>query len=465
LILLVPYALAFTLVVFEMRGALPSRGLRTPPLPPWIWVAGIVSSYTVQLALVWFGATHATPLPDWRLHMPLPVLFTGTADIDAVSAVFLAAGALQSYAMLALYRSRPSRRLVFAGFGMLAALSITAPALASFDSYLYARASVIGTLAWAPPASASAGEYHVVDLWFRKTGGAYLPYGPLWICIVRIVCALPQSILCKVVTLRASGALLVVALIASMRAAGLPRRLLVVAGLNPAIMFEFVANAHNDIIPVVILTIASAIMQRHRVAAFGLLAVAGLVKLPYLALGLPIFARVSPPLRRYLGCALAVAGSLTLSWFGGGETYLHALRGHATASRHQDILHLIPVACALVVLGIALAGGRRLISAVWLFPAIGAVGIPLIFPWYAIWGFPYAIARHRIIGALLVLFPFATALMLPEFMRLWTLFVVFPLVVALSYRPPDRFLQSFASLRLNALGNRDAQAAGLEIPG
>ena len=463
MILLVPYAAALTLLAFEMCGFLPRRGLRTPALPPWIWVGAIVGTYGLQIGLVWFGATHASPLPEWRLHMPLPVLFTGTTDLDVVSAAFLAAGAIQSYALLALYRSVPSRGLVFAGCAALLAISVASPVLASFDSYLYARASIIGPLAWAPPNVSWLGEYRIIDLWFKKP--AYLPYGPLWLVIVRLVCAAPTTIFGKIIALRVFGAALVIALIVCMGALRLPRRLLVVAALNPAIAFEFVANAHNDIIAIVILTAAAARAGRHRLAALGLFAAAGLVKLPYVVLGLPLFARLVPAWQRYAGCGLAIGTTLAISWFGGGRTYLQALRGHATASPQQDLFHIVPVACVLILIAVAFAGGRRLISAVWLFPAIGAVGIPLIFPWYAIWGFPYAVSRHRILGALLVTFPFVTALILPEFMRLWTLFVVFPLVVALSYRPPDRFLQSFASLRLNALGNRDAQAAGLEIPG
>jgi hypothetical protein len=442
LILVVPYLAVFALIAFELRGALARRAIRTPDMPAWLWTIGIVAMYVEQIALIRFGATHATPLPPWRLTMPIPVLYIGTWNADWVSASFLAAGALQSYALLALYRSNVSRTLAGAGLAVLLGISLAAPALSSFDLYGYVHNGILGFASWEPPLVRFPGDFHVIDLWFG-TKPTYSLYGPLWLVIVQLVTVAPATLLGKIMALRIFSACLYLALLVAMRAAGLPRRMLVVTALNPGLMMQFVANGHNDLIAIVLIAVAAALVRRNPVAAFGLIAVAGAVKLPYVVLGLPILASIAPASRRYLGCAAAVVAALGVSWFGGGAPYWHVLTRHAFISPLQNALHVVPVVCALAAIAVAVAGGRRLISAVWLLPTLGAFGLPLIFPWYLIWGLPYALARHRILGALLVGFPFAAALVLPEFTRVWTLLLVFPMIVIMAYRTPSELLHRF----------------------
>ncbi|MGR4065639.1 MAG: hypothetical protein ACLQPV_09380 [Vulcanimicrobiaceae bacterium] len=441
LILVIPYLAVFALAIFELRGALANRAIRTPDMPAWLWLIGIVAMYVEQLALIRFGATHATPLPPWRLTMPLPVLYIGTWNADWVSASFLAAGALQSYALLALYRGNVSRLVTGAGLALLLGISLAAPALSSFDLYGYVHNGILGFESWAPPNVRFPGEFHVIDLWFGHP--TYTLYGPLWLIIVQLVTVLPATLLGKIMALRVFNACLYLALLVAMRALGLPRRILVVTALNPGLMLQFVANGHNDLIAIVLIAVAAAVMRRNPIAGFGLIAVAGAVKLPYVVLGLPVAAMIVSPWRRYFGCAAAIAAALAISWFGGGKPYWHVLTYHAFISPLQNALHVIPVFCALVAIAVAVAGGRRLMSAVWLLPTLGAFGLPLIFPWYLIWGFPYALARHRILGGLLVGFPFVGALVLPEFTRVWTLLLVFPMIVVMAYRTPPEFLQKF----------------------
>jgi hypothetical protein len=57
-----------------------------------------------------------------------------------------------------------------------------------------------------------------------------------------------------------------------------------------------------------------------------------------------------------------------------------------------------------------------------------------IYPWYFIWwALPYALSRRRVLGYLLVCFPFVTELSgLSLFMRVWQLNIVLPLVVIAS---------------------------------
>jgi hypothetical protein len=430
LVLMIPYVAAFALIAIELGGGLPRKAPRTPALPAWLWVASLVVTYAGQIALLRYAATHFSPLPQWRLAMPIPVVFLGIDDADAVSAGFLFCGALQSYALLALYRARPSRALVACGAGILLAMSFCAPVLSSFDPYGYVHNALLGIRSYLPPATPFPGEYHVIDLWFGRPTATL--YGPLWLAIVRIVTIAAPTLLTKLLALRAFNLALYAVLIVLIRALGLPRRTSVVIALNPGLMFQVVANAHNDIIAIDLIVAAAALARRFPAAAFGTIAVAGLVKLPFAVLGLPVLSAVHSRPLRYAGCAAAIIATLLGSWFGGGAAYAHALTAHAFVSHEQNILHLVPILAALAALAVAVLGGRRLMNAVWIIPSLGAFGNPFLFPWYLTWSIPYALRSRRIIGFLLVAFPFVSALMMPELMRVWTLFVIFPLIVVFS---------------------------------
>jgi hypothetical protein len=428
--LMIPYLAALALLLIELGGGLPRRAPRTPLLPAWLWLAALVATYAAQLAAVRYGATHLLTPSAWREAMPIPVLFIDARHVDALSAVYLFCGALQSYALLALYRARPSRAFVAGGAAALLAMSFAAPAFASFDPYGYVHNALLGLQAYSPPATPFQGEYRVIDLWFGKPTATL--YGPLWLAIVRLVTGAMPTLLAKLLALRAFNLVLYVVLLLLLRALGLPRRIVVAAALNPALMMQFVANAHNDVIAVDLIAGAAILARRYPAAAVGTIAIAGLVKLPYVLLGLPVLAAVRSKGLRYAGCAAAIGVALAGSWLGGGAAYARALTNHGFASHVQNEWHLVPVLIAVAAIVVAVAGGRRLIGALWMIPSIGAFGSPILFPWYLTWSFPYALARRRIAGFLLVAFPFVSALVMPEFLRVWTLFFVFPLAVALS---------------------------------
>ena len=107
------------LLVAEYFGMLSSRTPRTPRLPNLVWVALLVVSYAVQLGVIRYAALNQPGMPDWRLTMPIPVIDDRglpTANGDIVTAVMLVLAALQSYALLALYRAQTlSRPLLWIG--------------------------------------------------------------------------------------------------------------------------------------------------------------------------------------------------------------------------------------------------------------------------------------------------------------------------------------------------------------
>jgi hypothetical protein len=247
-------------------------------------------------------------------------------------------------------------------------------------------------------------------------------YGPLWLVAVRVATAAAPTLAGKLIALRVYGALLFLATIAGLRSLGLPSRILAVVALNPAMQLEFVANAHNDMTAIVPIVAAACLARRFPLASVALIAAAGLVKLPYVILGLPVLAAVNGKRVRVAMALGAVAVVAVFSWLGGGAPYLHALTTHVAGSPSQDAIHVVAALAALVAIAVALMGGRRLRSAVWLMPSLGAY----LDSWYLMWGFPYALGRRRVLASFAIWFPLVAALVDLTIVQLWTA----PLVAA-----------------------------------
>ena len=111
----------------------------------------------------------------------------------------------------------------------------------------------------------------------------------------------------KLISFRVLGVFLYVAFLAGLRACGVKPRMMAVAALNPGLMLEYVANAHNDFIAIVVLVFAAALVRARPLIGLGLIAVAGLVKLPYAIFGLPLLSRIRPVWMRYAGAAAMLA--------------------------------------------------------------------------------------------------------------------------------------------------------------
>jgi hypothetical protein len=123
-----------------------------------------------------------------------------------------------------------------------------------------------------------------------------------------------------------------------------------------------------------------------------LVAFAGAVKVPFIAVGAVAFFD-EPSFRRRLAFAVcAAAAGIGLSAAFGGAAYLIALRTTAALYARAnapavDVTHVLLGAVALAALALALVGGRLLWGASWSFVALGQVAAP----WYFGWGIPYAV--------------------------------------------------------------------------
>ena len=421
------YAAALALVYLEFREPGTPAAPRTPPWPAWMWCAILVVTYAMQLGLVWYAATAISGSEPWRGLLPIGVASHDAKHPDATAAALLALGALQSFSLLGLYRSAAQRRVLFAGAAALLLLSMAAPAFISPDPYAYVGDALLGAASYAPPHSDLPGEFALINHFFT-TPMLPAPYGPLWIAIARLVANPFPSLLEKLLAFRALGAASFVAFLAGLRALRVPRRILAVAALNPGLAMQYVASAHNDLLGIAAIVIAAALLRRNAVAACGLVVVAALIKLPFAILGLPILAAVPRRGARY-ACAIAIlSGAVAVSWFGAGAGYFQGLAVHVPEVGFVHLLNAAVSVAALVAIAVAFLGGRRLRNAVWLMPMMGSY----IASWYVTYGVPYALARRRILGSLLVLMPFAALLLDAKFMRAWTYAAVVPAIVILA---------------------------------
>lgn len=415
------YIAALALLGFELRGVSMTPPFVVPRWRAWCWAATLLVAYAAQLEVVRYAALSLTSSQQWRSHLPIPVAEHGMAHPDLIEALLLCLALYQSFALYALYRTMPSRLVLFGGAALMVGLSVAAPAFISPDPYAYVGDAILGVRAYAPPKSDFTAEYGLINRFFAAPM-LPAPYGPLWIAVARLVTGNAPTLLSKLIALRILGAVSFVALLAALKAYGVRPRLLAVAALNPAIAQQYVADAHNDLLGIALVVAAAALVrQRRATVASGVTAAAGLVKLPFTVLALPIFAAVKPRWQRYACATGAIVLAIAISWLGAGAGYFRGLNVHVPAPGPVYVLNVAVSLAALFLLGLATIGGRRLYSGVWLIAMMSSY----VATWYVAYGLPYALARHRLVAYLLIALPFACATIDAKFMRPWT-----PIVLA-----------------------------------
>jgi hypothetical protein len=415
------------LILCEMTAS-PSRAYRRSHCTgaaSVIAVVALLASYAMQLALTAYVAAHQAPPPPLPAFAPAPPISGAIPAFDAVAALALVIGGMQTALLLFLYRNPPGWRAIVVGGAVLALMAWASPVLYSGDVYAYIGDGLLGLAAYAPPSVPFHGDLTAINAWW----GVPIPrtvYGPLWIGTVAIVTAPFATLFGKFVALRTLGALTVAGLLLVLRALRVPRRILAVAALNPALYFAYVTNAHNDLFGMVIILCATLVIRDRPAFAFALMTAGALVKLPFALFALPLVAEIrSIPLRVAFCIGVpAVAAAVTL--WAGGSGFVVAATPHVLTSGLAAWCTVAIGIAALAATGVAAAGGRRLRAAVWLMPLATAFACS----WYLAWSLPYAVARHRILGYFLVGFPLAAAVIDVKLMRPWTIFIVVPAVVA-----------------------------------
>ena len=359
-------------------------------------LAGVVAA-----ALVAAGGAGA---PGW----PVPEPYGRVALV--LSWVGVALLALTWWASRGLDASHQRRAGVLWALPLLAA-----PPLYSRDLYAYAgQASLVA--AGRDPYAAGPGSLPgplttgVDEVWLD----APAPYGPVWLGLAGLVVRVTgESLVPAVLGLRLVAVLgLGLVAWALGRLAADPARALWLGVANPLVLLHLVGGGHNDALMVGLLLAGLVVARRAVVPAAALVALAALVKVPALA-GLAYLPLLAADRRRAAVVAPVVAGATAVAaalgtglgwgWLGtldAGRARLSLFSpvtglGVAVGALDATLLLGVVLAAALGVGVLALAALGRLdpLLALGLTLLGASVLLPVVQPWYLLWGVCVLAAR------------------------------------------------------------------------
>jgi hypothetical protein len=230
----------------------------------------------------------------------------------------------------------------------------------------------------------------VVDL-IRGSTLVPSPYGPAWNALSHVLARTSRDLGAQVFAFRAADTLALAAAGAALVALRRPATAALLV-LDP-LLWEFnVAEGHNDAFGIALVLLALAVRRRSAPAAIVLVALAGAIKFPFIAVGTVAFFDEPSLRRRLIFATCAAVAGIGLSAAFGGAAYVAALRRTAELYSQAnppgvDATHALLGAIALAALAVALVGRRLLWGASWSFVALGQVAAP----WYFGWGIPYAV--------------------------------------------------------------------------
>ena len=369
-----------------------------------------------------YQAGHDGVRPDWVSRTPFLFVDEGFAFGDAHAAISLAALGLvlvQTAGLVVLVgaiarrdHDREAGRLAASltpfVAGVLAVLAVWSPAVSSGDVFGYVGLGMLGPHPFERPAHFFTGEYaRVFDTWHLRP----TIYGPLWTTLNAGVVALGTGFAGKVLALRVYGVVLLLVFAAFANALVRSRAVTAAVLLNPMLWLQFGTNAHNDVLGIDLLAGALLLVTRQRnLLAMLLVGAAGLVKFPFVVLGVVAFARAG---RRaaFVYASGAAAFCLALSAVFAGKPYLDALllTARTRAFFTDPVLNEMKLALSLTVLAVTaliLLRGKLPAFAGWLYLGLA----PVVFPWYLLWTVWYAMAAQGAVLATLLALPLLATL-------------------------------------------------------
>jgi hypothetical protein len=319
------------------------------------------------------------------------------------AALMLATGIVQSAALFVLYRALRATRMRAAGAILAAAVAVMLLLSAFCANTDDDAAAYVGyaklpafTQAYRPPAGVtfSGNGFEAVS----KTWPRLLPlvYGPLWLAEDRLVVGHAPTYAAALGILRAVNVLCLIGLLIALRRLGFDRATLAVVALNPMLYFYYIVQAHNDLLPILLVAAGMVVARRRPLLGALIAGAAGLMKIAFVAIAVAAYAGRRSP-RTALACAaLSLAVTVAVSWLFGGADYLRAMAfvGHEQIAHHVDAPHVaaaaLHAAVALIAAGAlawAIARGTFAAPAAYSFSAVSTI----VYPWYLGWCIPYAL--------------------------------------------------------------------------
>jgi hypothetical protein len=277
----------------------------------------------------------------------------------------------------------------------------------SADLYGYVAYGQLGWAAYAPPNVPFTGSFAelngpIAAAWNRLEPA---PYGPLFLGFDCLIAGHASSFAHARIELRLVNVAAIGVCLLAMRRLGFGVPVLAVFCLDPEVIFNFVADGHNDILAVAPILGAMALYRRNRGIAILCALTAGAIKAPYIVPALLVASVEESRARRLWVAAAILVGTLLVS-AAGGPAYLAAVTWHGTTNALvqpglQRFLHGLAALAVLVIVTVAVCFRRTLWPGALLFPELFAAG----YPWYVLSGLPYAVAQRRGLAAFLILLP------------------------------------------------------------
>jgi alpha-1,6-mannosyltransferase len=285
---------------------------------------------------------------------------------------------------------------------------LVAPPRYSQDLHAYAGQAAL-VVAGRDPYAAGPGALGglltsgVDDVWLDAPS----PYGPVWLWLAGLVVRLTGDALTPALLglrlLSVAGVVLTAWALG--RLAADPARALWLGVANPLVLLHLVAGGHNDALMVGLLLAGLAVARRHLVVAAVLVTLAALVKVPALAglAYLPLLttrrvraAGVVPAVAAVTAVAVSAGTGLGWGWLGTLDTgrarlsLLSPLTGLGTAVGALDAVLLVGAVGAAVLsavlLVLAVVGRLDPLLALGLTLLGVSVLLPVVQPWYLLWG-------------------------------------------------------------------------------
>jgi hypothetical protein len=284
------------------------------------------------------------------------------------------------------------------GAAFLALASLVVPVINSTDLYVYHSIGEVGFHSYvAGPTALRDAHGSLVRMFPCEKGFYPNAYGPFYSAYLQGLVHVFPDITSFIIALRLQSLAAVLGLFWLMRTLRTSRLLIVLVALDPVLYFQYVANGHNDLIPIDLVLGAMALARRSRVPAVLALLLTGLVKLPLALLGLVSLRGPGHPAKTIMFGAIVLAGSFLIIDLAVGGAYLEGLGWWTT--RYREHLPAVESAArfalefgAVAAIGIALLTDRFYGTATFLMLMLGGL---VLQQWYALWALPYALAEKK----------------------------------------------------------------------
>lgn len=415
----------------ELEHEAPRPASLTQLLPLAISALLLVASFFAELLLNSNICHKTADYAQWRSSMPLGLfiwddkswhhlLLPKSSRPNIIASII---SVLQTVALFGILRSLPERNIskiakgiLFAACAAMVTLAVTTDTVTSADIYAYAAYSHLSLAqAYAPVHNMFSSDFALLNtlpdhLWYAigpetRRGLEPAPYGPLWLGFAHLTLGWTQNLATTLYLSRVVNILAFVGCIFALRTLQLPGALIAMFALNPALIFHFIADGHNDIIAVALILFGFGAARTMPWLGTVIAAMAGLIKLPYLLPSI-LVARAFQQLSMKLLAGIAILVTVAAgSWLWGGHAYLygltHHVQGNTTGETHFHwALHALFVLADLIGVGFAVLFGRYFSPITYMFPTLFAV----VHPWYLMAGLPYALQNGGAAFTIFLLF-------------------------------------------------------------